>query len=572
MRWSKKHELVRPIEKSSDHRRFASVLSTQEQQQSSSTRSTDAALSVPKSSGHASSGPQDFFNLLQRTTNNDLTIRPVAPSGSSDAGASRISQSLLHLPTSLIEYWFSHVCPIWSTFDSDVNYKRQIATIYCTSSEVVSTVLQTMSAACLLSSNPSLRDHFGSLEGQAGNAIVQRLSGIHAEPQTVASKVTTDLIFAIIALGTSLHWARPSRHDIILYTSARSLMDHWDASSDTDNPLHLAFFRQALTYWEMLLSVSGRGTTNSNVAWRFGRLQDRRRFPSGQQETDAGHLLHPHARHASSRGTRPNSSCGLSSEVVGLFAQVLALCRSAHERQKCDLSAATLGTDKAASRLAIARDLQRELLNLDFQEVVHTDERLGFSLHTGDDSTPLDHHIHVAEAYRLAGLLHILLSFPETIDPEIAELIDGSFTPKTKNVADWSRTVAAQLIKTLKYVPFDSGIRCMLPVLYISAATGLSYPSMESWVLGFTASNLDALDGSTVSHIQEPGVANIRELRQTVLDRLKTLQRTLPLRPVATAIDLVKAIWTAYDASGSSSHKVHWLDVMEDARFQTLFC
>ena len=62
------------------------------------------------------------------------------------------------ISTTLIEYWFTHVCQMWSTFDSDVNYNRQVATVNCTTSEVVFYALQSMSAACLLEITPSFKD------------------------------------------------------------------------------------------------------------------------------------------------------------------------------------------------------------------------------------------------------------------------------------------------------------------------------------------------------------------------------------------------------------------------------
>lgn len=88
------------------------------------------------------------------------------------------------------------------------------------------------------------------------------------------------------------------------------------------------------------------------------------------------------------------------------------MSNGAHELPERDLGEAIPEADKAASRSAIARELQQELLNLHFDEVKHTEERLGFPLYTGNESIPLEHYRHVAEAYRLAGLLHRMPSFP----------------------------------------------------------------------------------------------------------------------------------------------------------------
>ncbi|KAK5765713.1 hypothetical protein LTS12_004219 [Elasticomyces elasticus] len=460
-----------------------------------------------------------------------------------------VRPSLLDTPTALIDYWFSHVCQMWSTFDSEVNYKRQIATIYCTSSEVVFTTLQTMSAAALASTVPQLQNLFPLLESRAGRAIAQRVSAIQTLPDPMAGDLTTDLVFALLALGTSLHWARPSRHDHVLYRTVRSLMGRWQTSASNVEPLHFAFFEQALIHWEMLLTISNQRLDLSKIDRRRRRVQ-LIRPASASIDNDAScgssTSLQPSAGPEASRGTRPNSSCGISSEVVDLFGQALTLCRIAHARQT---DGKAFCIEDAECELAIAHELQRELLELDFEKIVQIDVFLGFPLYTGDQNTPLVHHIYAAEAYSLAALLQLQIAFD---DLRGAAALDEGITSQHEQVL----LMSAQLVDLLEKIPPDSGLRCIQMVLYISAAAGLKHIP-RSTVVGSSDEN--------VSH------ADVLGLRNAVLHRLSILERNLPRRPVRAAMNLIKAIWTSYDASGARASGIQWLRVMEETGCQTLF-
>ena len=108
-------------------------------------------------------------------------------------------QTLVDLPTTLIGYWFSHVCPMWSTFDSEVNYNRLVALGTWTTSKPVFYALQVMSAACLVDSMPQLNSILPALKSHATAAIKQAMSVLLASPVNV----TIDLVFAVFAMGTS---------------------------------------------------------------------------------------------------------------------------------------------------------------------------------------------------------------------------------------------------------------------------------------------------------------------------------------------------------------------------------
>lgn len=474
-----------------------------------------------------------------------------------------LSRSLVDQSTALIDYWFSHVCRLWSTFDSDVNYKRQIAQIYCQRSLVVFTAMQTMSASCLAAQSEEARALLPSLESTAGDAIAQRMTALADLPVTGSQETNMDLMYALLALGTSLHWGRSSQHDGILFSSARSLMARWEREPRNVDALHLAFFKQTLVYWEMLLSFSTQGLDHSG-------LRERQRFSPQANvlealSRDTLENLQPWKAEngpAASRGTRPNSSCGISSDVVDLFGQALTLCRKSHRQWRSH------GQTASTIQIALRRDsghawdIWRELHALDFEGVVQSDLILGYPLHTGDDHTPLDHHIHTAEAYRLAALLQLYLAFGDPQKVADIESLTCKRFDTERHLWGPACVLASEIVHTLEQMPSESGMRCMHLVLYISAAAGLVHLSKLQEA---------AEDGGEPPAFHSTGTQYtqlVSDSRRTILHRLGQMQRSLASRPVNAAIELINSIWSAYD----SDRNANWLDVLEEAQINMLFC
>ena len=166
------------------------------------------------------------------------------------SGDYTIFRNPVDLPTALIEYWFAQVCEMWSTFDSGVNRNRQIASDTWTTSEAVFCTLQAMSASCLVDSMPLLKSSLPSLWSQAIAVVNHRMLALRSLPDAGAGNVATDLVFAVFALGTSLHWAEPSKLDNSLLGDARDLLRLWESSSWGLDSFLRAYFQQALIYWK----------------------------------------------------------------------------------------------------------------------------------------------------------------------------------------------------------------------------------------------------------------------------------------------------------------------------------
>lgn len=514
-----------------------------------------------------------------------------------------ISQVPVHLPTSLIEHWFRYVCPGWSTFDSEINYNRQLAWQTWTTSEPVYYTLQAMSAACFVDSSPQLRNILMVLRTQATTVIDQSMLQLRTAE---APPVTTDLVFAVFALGTSLHWNAPAFSNNQWQATARELLTMWKAHqlSALDTLLH-AYFCQALTYWELLLTAAGSSSLPSQLDSRRQKYKDRLCQAMHVPQTGIITCDEPIPRSLgqSQFGTRPNSWCGVSNEVIDMFQQVLALCRGAWERNQNAGAALTMDvTSSALCDIFLAQELQQELLDMNFGSIISIEEEQGFSVETQDENTPITHLLQTAEAYRHAAVLQLCLSFTDLPMTTTEKNHIGSHSMRSDNLdspinnletrPENLLALALRVVHTLEQIPAQSGSRSIHSILYLSAATGLRFPPCP--ILGDRPQNatLDpfapCVEQPPCNIAQQVGAdkcvsqhtsnfaqfnngfmprstLDVCQARQLVLTRLSKLQET-PLHKMGCGIlGLVKAIWQKYDSAEPGGSSTHWFDVMAEA-------
>lgn len=461
--------------------------------------------------------------------------------GSSVAGSPpSIPPYLVDLPSTLVELWFKHVCPAWSTFDSDVNYNRMIAATTWSSSEPVFYTMQSMATTYLAECMPGLRTHLRTAVAKADHSIRQAVGHVRSSG---GKHVDTGLIFAILGMGTSLHWTNGE----VLHSwldLATEVLNLWTSRRTVLETYFHAYFKQAIIYWRMLVCIAS-DIEHEDVEHRRTRRQSISQASAQDTPTNGlGRLVGRVNADQDFQGTRPNSWCGVSSDAIDLFGQVLALCRSARVESRY------LNLPWESGLSAIAQDLQMELQSLDLHSPLLEDDLLGFSTDTGDDLTPTSHLLLTAEAYRQAALLQLHLTFP----PGQGES-DRSQRSSAGSNAINSAARALRLAKTLEQIPVDSGSRSIHPVLYLSAAAGLKFNTS-------IASDSATIDTATLE---------VAMARRLVLTRLSLLQHVLPSRPILCILDLVKAIWKEYDEAKEGPSEVHWIDVMMNTGLQTLF-
>ena len=234
---------------------------------------------------------------------------------------------------------------------------------------------------------------------------------------------------------------------------------------------------------------------------------------------------------------------------------------------------------------------------MDFTILILRETAQGFPVQTRDENTPVSDLLQTAEAYRLAALLQLHLTFSDlTISSWDMQCGFRSAATSYDNTAD-SITVAhdpsrevvllaltLQLVKTLERIPAQSGSRSIHTMLYLSAAAGLRFQKRSPEITSVptnlipesaTTQQADRFSFGTAQpefilplHISwdstliPNSALEVSRARNFVWARLSSLQRTLPNRTTDTTLRLSQAIWREYDSPQSDSSCLHWLDIM----------
>ena len=531
------------------------------------------------------------------------------------------------LSTTLVEYWFSHVCSMWSTYDSPQNWYRNLAAATWHHSEPVYYALQAMSASVLVDSLPHLKRSLPSLTVQAAQSINSAVQANLTLKGDQATSLPTDLLLAVMGMGTSTCWADPRQLGFWFLDQARELLERYgdegDIILDSAGQQTIEHFRQAMTYWEMLANVVSKNYQNT---LKSKRSKFKKRIRRAMSLSEPGADTDGVGAAMSSAGRFPKSFgkplpmhpwAGVSSEIQQIFGLVMGLCQNRCVARNPDTNLSADGLCDALCDIELAHDLEKEILSLDFA----SDQRdAGISSNdTGDPNAPLSHLVDTAEAYRLASLLNLYLAFS---DLEVKFVRDStSLSFPDDNATSWTQappgmprdhalvTLTLRLVDVLKRIPVDSGARCIQPIVLISAATGLRFdvpahqascPANTSnpihsrgtminqsaiFDTNASSSSLFNCNNSAFDLSQDFGSdradANTIQLtsltlevaaaRRFIVNRLGALQQSLPPRPIGVALALVRAVWFNYDSADENLRSMHWMNTMVNSGLQTLF-
>ncbi|EXA34286.1 hypothetical protein FOQG_14474 [Fusarium oxysporum f. sp. raphani 54005] len=221
----------------------------------------------------------------------------------------------------------------------------------------------------------------------------------------------------------------------------------------------------------MLLALADRGSNPSNVDKRRRKYQDRRRRAMLPEDDTFGTTSSEHSSISSSLkplGTLPNSWCGISNEVIEIFGRLLALYRSACDYNQDQTTIGLKIASKALCDIAVARELEIELLSVDFKTIVLLEEPQDFYVDTRDDNTPVSHLLETAEAYRKAGLLQLYLTFDDlVVNASGGQNASASSSDDAKDKASRAKSLidlTLELVTTLERIPAESGSRFIHPM------------------------------------------------------------------------------------------------------------
>lgn len=537
------------------------------------------------------------------------------------------SPNPVDLPTFLITHWFTNVCSMWCAYDSPQNWYRNLAGDTWQHSEPVYYALQAMSASVLVDSLPHLKQALPKLTGQAAQSIQRAVQANAMLQRDQAGPLPTDLLLAVLGMGTSICWSDPRQLGFWFLDQARGVLDRYSCEGnlalDIPGQQTVEYFRQALIYWEMLANVVSKDYQNI-LKTRRSRFKKRIRRAMSMSEPDTNTdenrttTFGPGRHSKTLEGPTPHVWTGISSSVQQTFGLVMGLCQNRCVARSSNTNQSADSLCDALCDIELAHDLEKELLSFDF--VGDQPDTKTCANETGDPNAPLSHLVDTAEAYRIASLLHLYLAFSDlevkAIGDSISELTDdndvSSWTqpPANINRDQALSTLTLRLVDVLKRIPADSGARCIQPILLISAAAGLRFDvptqtassnrngSSRSIHIGGTMVNREALsepltgssmlfsgngqpsgfphdfDGSSACEelpLLTSLTLEVSAARRFVINRLGALQQSLPPRPIGVALALVRAIWFNYDSADETLNGQHWMKTMVNSGLQTLF-
>ncbi|KAK3318993.1 fungal-specific transcription factor domain-containing protein [Apodospora peruviana] len=455
-------------------------------------------------------------------------------------------QPVVHIPSFLIDHWFKSVCGSWSAFDSDSNPYRRLTTTLWSNSTPVFYALQAISAASLVERLPHvLKETARTAPRMATEAIRTEL--VAFSTGAYQSKFPAALLLSLFCMSSSLCWMEARQLGQQYVRQARAVLKSVDRTKLNDEEQELLeFFNGCLVYEEMLRSV----VSDDEV--------DFTNMLSWPEPSSIGPLL----------PASPHAWTGVSQTVLRLFGKAIALCRKSRSRWRLNDGTSYRILQGAMKDIEEATAVEEALLAIDI-----VDQR---------EMTDQIRHLHDAtEAYRLSSLLQLYETFPDLIAKRIPDLAeaDGSAIWEA-----WVAPLALHITSILERIPSGS-LRCIQPLLCLCAGTGLRFDGkvpLGSGPYSYLLSTESGISPSTTSAspdmdllLVDPGItaASIKtsRARNFIMGRLDELELTLPPKPIGVAKQLLRAVWSAYDAEVETPRRTHWLDVMAYTGLHSLF-
>jgi hypothetical protein len=336
------------------------------------------------------------------------------------------------------------------------------------------------------------------------------------------------------------------------------------------------FFEQCILYWDMLA-----GFVEDDVdEYGFGEFENR--------EYDS---LPTHGSDDAASGNDigqifPHPWTGVAPKVQKMFARVGRLIRNyrktkAQEALSLDFLSLDLGFDMEFSHGSIAsieatakaQDLEEQLLSFEPPSILSL-------VDAGDENTPVQQYLLLAEAYRCAALLEIYRIFPSILFKRVP-FAESTFEPSSSSgnqispfipipisqpSSDFLISLAIHTISLLEKLPPTSGTRCLQPIVLIAAAGELRFSPPTMSVSDPLSPFIPATSNSIFQSLTNREV-DIAAARRFVTMRLQEFKMSLPAKPIVKAEMLVKETWERADLG----QEVFWMDVMDEMGWNTIF-
>ncbi|EPE31143.1 Zn2/Cys6 DNA-binding protein [Glarea lozoyensis ATCC 20868] len=450
---------------------------------------------------------------------------------------STVPEFLHHLPTMLVEYYFSYVCRIFSSFDGTLNPFRSTVGRLWDGSAPIYYAIQSMAAAYLSNHFPRMNQVGLQMQRETYRCLYQNQQGLKDQDENLDKTLLT-----VLLVGQTTAWHDTKDLGVVHLKTAKRInrrrIEQQNGLVGVRERRQNAFFEQCILYWEMLVGfvkddVDDFGSPELDSLESTPSLgRPSPSTPEGQKE-----LIFPHPW------------TGVAPTAQDFLAQVGRLIRSHRRTQAEDL----MNLDFLALDLTLPLDLPSTSPFL-AQANTLEEKLLAFEPPTpsqivdaGDLATPVHQYIALAESYRCAALLQIYRVFPSLLNLRIPS--PYPFLPTTSSPQDFLLSLALHTIFLLESIPLNSGTRCLQPLILIIAASELIFP--------------DPLAGSSITS-REIEVASARRF---VVGRFQEWCTCMPAKPLRRALVIVEETWRRCDGG----EEVFWMDVMGDLGGGTIF-
>jgi len=458
------------------------------------------------------------------------------------------AQTLQDHSSILVEYYFKEVCGMMSCYDSQLNpYRTKISNSWSNSPSLYY-ITQSMAAACLSEVSSKFSSIGLRLQNQAALCLSAEIRG---------HQIETSSLLALVMLGMSRCWHNPgdigqSEFD----TLARIVLSYkaCESSIGLADEQKRFFFHNSLVYWQVLLAfVSDREPDVQGI--RHNRPQPAR---SDELESQESHMPHPQT--------------GVGIEVQMLATKVGSLVRKERKRIHSRRFASRNDIDQAHKAILEAEQLQSQL------SAIHL-PRENAIVDSGDDMTPVDHLIKIAEAYRCTGLLQLYRNFPDLLLPyaslndptyefiTFSPIPDNSPSPKAALPENaWLIYLALHILDLVQDIPVSSTSRSIQPFLLVSICSELALDRAGSSMA--SAQKLPLASLASSPRLKTPVTElDILRARRSILSRLSSFENMLAAKPIRQMLLLVKETWACMD---NNQQDTYWMDVMMDKGYETL--
>ncbi|KAF4952820.1 hypothetical protein FSARC_12562 [Fusarium sarcochroum] len=499
------------------------------QQETSPNNEAEQDLTIPGTYDELFTfGTEDSNSISRlRVPNCDFTT-PESLKGDGKRIQFQMTPQLAHVPGELVTFYFSVVCPILSTFDSEHNLFRSFIVQRWQASPLIFHTIQSMAAAKLVWLTPDMKAHAFHYRSMALNTLDTTL--------TKSTRWNSEILFAILMLGISSCWFDISDLGFVYLEAVQQAISN-DKVDYMDGCPPLTFFKDALTYWEMISSVVNDKVTFHDYSKTKPPRQD---------------LIVQNRRASVTSPPRvsPHSWTGVASEPQALFTRVARQIRGLRSFETAHTTSG-ISLDNATDFRGTLKALDEEIWACNLPRLHHISN-------SGDENTPAIHHLLLAEAYMLANLYQLYFVFGNLRKARVAWIKETTGHRQTKGswaeeqissweslleeddgTDKWLRFLGRSVIIRLEQIQTTSGTSCVQALLLLVAASSL-----------YTSEGRDADDDEEVE---------IRQARQFVLNRLRYLAEANLSVPIRHVTSVVLQIFKRLDVGAN----VFWMDVLQ---------